>query len=405
MAIHYLLSSAKLQPAQRWRLASTLFDHWRSLVEGSSALVFVQLICAGRTGSAGFLGLAAGTVAVLTLRLVHRAWFRRRSPTDMLTGRRGPDDWARDFTLGAAGTALMWAATDATVILRFDDAALQLMVLVVQVGWTGGSAIRNAASPAVVYSQTIVTSVACIGALLLRQPSFVQVITPFFLLHITTNLNIIRFTGRQILTLMESEGRLTDGNEQLRRQSTTDGLTGIPNRRALDAQLATHWAHAARETADIALLMIDVDYFKLYNDRNGHLRGDDCLRAVASCLSGALVRNSDVVARYGGEEFVALLAGTTEDGARMVAERVRQAVLDANIPHPASPFGQVTVSIGVASMAPAKGDNPHALITLADQALYDAKAAGRNQVRGALERLDLGPWRALRSDPAERPPG
>jgi diguanylate cyclase (GGDEF)-like protein len=279
------------------------------------------------------------------------------------------------------------------------------MVLVVQVGWTGGSAIRNAASPAVVYSQTIVTSVACSAALLLRPPSFVQVITPFFLLHVTTNLNIIRFTGRQILTLMESEGQLTDGTEQLRRQSATDGLTGIANRRALDARLSTLWAHAARETADIALLMIDVDYFKLYNDRNGHLRGDDCLRAVASCLSGALARDTDMVARYGGEEFVALLAGTTEDGARIVAERVRNAVLDANIPHAASPFGQVTISIGVASMAPAKDDNPHALITLADQALYDAKAAGRNQVRGAIERLDLGACWTVRSDPAERPPG
>jgi diguanylate cyclase (GGDEF)-like protein len=405
LAIHYLLSSAKLEPAQLWRLASTLFDHWRSLVEGSAALVFVQLICAERTGWTGFLCLAAATVAVLTLRLVHRAWFRRRSPTDMLTGKRGPDAWAREFAVGAVGTALMWAATDATVILRFDDAALQLMVLVVQVGWTGGSAIRNAASPAVVYSQTIVTSVACIVALLLRQPSFVQVITPFFLLHIVTNLNIMRFTGRQIVTLMESEQRLENANDQLIRLSDTDGLTGIANRRALDAKLAALWARAIRERGDIALLMIDVDHFKLYNDRYGHLRGDDCLRSVARCVAGALARDADVVARYGGEEFATVLPGTTEYGARIVAERVRQAVLAANIAHSASPFGQVTVSIGVASMAPECGDGPHALITLADHALYEAKAAGRNQVRGAVEKPDLDPWRTLRTDPVERPPG
>jgi diguanylate cyclase (GGDEF)-like protein len=118
-------------------------------------------------------------------------------------------------------------------------------------------------------------------------------------------------------------------------------------------------------------------------------------------MADALDRESDLAARYGGEEFAALLPGTTEAGARTVAERIRAAVQAAAMPHEDSAFGHVTISLGVASMAPAKGDAPDALIALADGALYHAKQAGRNQVRGAAERLALGHWQMKPGHPGQ----
>jgi len=196
---------------------------------------------------------------------------------------------------------------------------------------------------------------------------------------------------------MESEKQLEDSNQKLLQLSATDGLTGIANRRELDSRLKSVWTLAIREASHVALLMIDVDHFKLYNDRYGHVAGDECLRAIASCLNVSLARGSDLAARYGGEEFAALLPGTTEAGARVVAERISRALMTAALPHDASSFGQVTVSIGVASIAPIAGSDQAVLITLADRALYEAKTEGRNQVRGATEGRLPGPAPAQRS--------
>jgi diguanylate cyclase (GGDEF)-like protein len=137
---------------------------------------------------------------------------------------------------------------------------------------------------------------------------------------------------------------------------------------------------AVRGGLDLSLVLIDVDHFKRYNDHYGHLAGDDCLRAVAGHVASIVLRDSDLPARYGGEEFVLLLPGSTAPGAAEVAERLRRAVHDANLPHAASPIGRVTISLGVASLAPGQYDLPAQLVTLADQALYQAKQAGRNQI-------------------------
>ncbi len=399
MRVPYLLTSPTLGPAQRWRLAASLYEQRLSILKGSGALFAVLVIAAGRTGAPVFAGLAAACVVVLALRLVHVAWFWRRTGAAPPGGGRtpegrSPEAWARDFTAGAAATALLWGATDLLVLLGFDDQPMQFMLCAVQGGWVGGSAIRNAASPAVVYCQILLTSLLTLLGLALRQPGFVQVLMPFIALQVVTCLSITRFGGRQLVTLLESEQRLAASNDRLLQLSATDGLTGIANRRTLDARLDAVWASAARETSDVALVLLDVDHFKRYNDRYGHLRGDECLCRIARCVADALARESDLAARYGGEEFAALLPGTTEAGARIVAERIRAAVLAAAMPHADSPHGLVTVSLGVASMAPARGDAPDALIALADGALYRAKQAGRNQLRGAAEERALGQWRA-----------
>jgi diguanylate cyclase (GGDEF)-like protein len=221
---------------------------------------------------------------------------------------------------------------------------------------------------------------------------FVQFAIPFVLLQLVATLGIARFLGAQITTLMMSEQRLAGANAQLVRLSAHDGLTGLANRRGFDAAMQVEWARAARDAADISVLLIDVDHFAAYNKIHGAPAGDDCLRRIAGHLADAVRRPTDLAARFGGAMFAAILPDTGEAGACEVAERVRRAVHDAALPHAASPLHFMTISIGVASMAPQPGSDGSILITLADRALADAKRAGRNQVRGASARLPLGSW-------------
>lgn len=161
--------------------------------------------------------------------------------------------------------------------------------------------------------------------------------------------------------------------------STQDGLTGIPNRRRFDEVFEKEFRRAQRENTSIGLVLVDIDYFKAYNDRYGHLAGDDCLRQVAQKLSASCKRPTDFSARYGGEEFVVVLPSTDAAGACNVSECMRKNIEKLGIPHDRSPHGSVTASLGVAVMEPQLGDEPHNLFSLADKRLYEAKAAGRNQ--------------------------
>lgn len=164
-----------------------------------------------------------------------------------------------------------------------------------------------------------------------------------------------------------------------------DHVTGLANRRTFDNKLTIEWQRAVREKASLSLLMIDVDQFKLYNDYYGHVAGDECLRKVADILAGAPLRTTDMVARYGGEEFAIVLPRALTLGAAAMAERVRQTICDACLAHLPYQAGIVTVSVGVATLNPAGGLNEKVLIERADLALYEAKNAGRNQVKVWVE--------------------
>ena len=174
--------------------------------------------------------------------------------------------------------------------------------------------------------------------------------------------------------------KLDTANQELKRLTSLDGLTGIANRRHLDTILLQEWQRAMRRGEEMAVLMCDIDFFKLFNDSYGHQNGDACLRRVAQTLTSSVERGGDLVARYGGEEFVAVLPGTSLSGAEKVAEQMRQAVRDLCIPHPSTPFGFVTISIGAASAVAMPETSPHDLVQAADKALYQAKFAGRNRV-------------------------
>ncbi|MDI9439768.1 MAG: diguanylate cyclase [Limnochordia bacterium] len=167
----------------------------------------------------------------------------------------------------------------------------------------------------------------------------------------------------------------------LKRDSRIDGLTRIPNRRRFDEAYVEERDRARRTKTPLAVLMIDLDRFKLYNDAYGHLQGDDVLRLVAQTLYHALHRPGDLVARWGGEEFVVLLPQTDLEGAVTVAERLRKAVWELEIPHESSPVAKVlTVSIGVAASKAGQPWSYDMLLQWADEAVYRAKAEGRNKV-------------------------
>jgi diguanylate cyclase (GGDEF)-like protein len=158
-----------------------------------------------------------------------------------------------------------------------------------------------------------------------------------------------------------------------------DGLTGLPNRRQFDQTIVTGWRGAARERQPISLMMIDVDFFKAYNDHYGHLRGDDCLRQIAETLQGLARRPSDRVARFGGEEFAIILPGTAASGPAELADLLHGKLRMLAIPHEGSPFGHVTVSIGIATVTPEPGSTYDDMLELADSRLYRAKRRGRNR--------------------------
>jgi diguanylate cyclase (GGDEF)-like protein len=160
-----------------------------------------------------------------------------------------------------------------------------------------------------------------------------------------------------------------------------DGLTCIPNRRRFDETLQQEWSRCSRTSQPIALIMVDIDFFKAYNDTYGHVAGDECLKMVAQTLHCALRRPGDLAARYGGEEFVVLLPETHLDGAIRVAELLRQEIAELAMPHPRSTAAdQLTVSMGVAGTMPSPGTLPGALVTAADKALYEAKKSGKNRI-------------------------
>jgi diguanylate cyclase (GGDEF)-like protein/PAS domain S-box-containing protein len=181
--------------------------------------------------------------------------------------------------------------------------------------------------------------------------------------------------------LAEANKTLEAANRILQALAQQDGLTGLSNRRRFDELLQDEFGRALRQTLPLSVLLLDADRFKAYNDHCGHLAGDECLRQISGVIESILRRPGDHAARYGGEEFVVLLPATGQDGALAVAEQLRQAVSALAIEHPASPERIVTVSIGVSTLAPlSTTDQPDQLIAAADQALYQAKAEGRNRV-------------------------
>jgi diguanylate cyclase (GGDEF)-like protein len=184
-----------------------------------------------------------------------------------------------------------------------------------------------------------------------------------------------------LMLQLESELRRRQAAETaLEELATTDELTGLANRRKFDDALAFEWRRAERENTPFSLLMLDADLFKSYNDTYGHQAGDEVLRRIAECIRAGVKRPADLAARYGGEEFAVLLPATDHSGAFHIAEAIRTQIFSMGLPHEKSLYGVVTASVGVACMYPRQTEDPAKLVRAADEALYLAKASGRNRV-------------------------
>ncbi|MFW9081263.1 sensor domain-containing diguanylate cyclase [Pseudomonas sp. P2757] len=192
------------------------------------------------------------------------------------------------------------------------------------------------------------------------------------------------------------EKNLRKAQRALELIATHDSLTGLANRRLFERSLDIEFARGARQSSPVSLIMLDIDFFKRYNDAYGHVAGDHCLTQVAQVVKGCCQRKSDLAVRYGGEEFAVLLPDTDINGALAIAGQIRRSVMDKHITHSGSPTGYLTVSLGCYSFIPRGNDSIEAFIQRADAALYQAKNAGRN--RAAVLSVDGGIVELMRSD-------
>jgi diguanylate cyclase (GGDEF)-like protein len=229
------------------------------------------------------------------------------------------------------------------------------------------------------YNESLTLEVIQACILLLMASIFVALIACY-----TNERNArLNFHYREMLKLQNES--LQESNVLLKNLATNDGLTGIANRRSFDEHLLKEWQRAERSKNDLAILLLDVDYFKAYNDSYGHQKGDVCLQEIAKTLDAMVGRVGDFVARYGGEEFVMILPNAKMPQAKEFADKVRASIESLKIPHEKSSVSEfVTISIGVASVIPGKDEfsNSEILLREADRALYQAKYDGRNCVVG-----------------------
>jgi diguanylate cyclase (GGDEF)-like protein len=199
------------------------------------------------------------------------------------------------------------------------------------------------------------------------------------------------------LSVRINQAQLETQSARLENIASTDSLTGVPNRRAFNEHFSSEWRRAIRRGSMLALVLLDVDFFKPFNDTYGHVAGDAALQQVANTLSACLGRSIDFFARYGGEEFVAVLPDTNLTGALTIAERMREAVYELGIAHSGSVLQRLTISIGVACLIPARGTSSESLVKAADTALYQAKRGGRNRVAAENYRSDAPPAYATKA--------
>ena len=385
-----LLLSGPAQSLERQQaLVAALFRQPRSLMVSTVGSLVAACVCYERTGNSAFIWWAVACVAVLAFRMSVAHAFH----SDPVGFR--PHAWAALFLTGAVATAAIVGFGVSMTILWCRDLVAQLYMAANIISFTGGAAVRNNASPLAARSQTVIAlggpGLACLVS---REP-YLEVFALLILLHLIAQFEIITSLGRQTASLLAAEEKqaasnfrliqaceqLKSANARLTQLSSTDGLTGLSNRRTFDAALQAAWILACRDFRPLALLIIDADHFKRFNDQHGHLAGDGALRVIANSISDALPRPDDCCARFGGEEFAVLLSEVDFPGALFVAETIRVAVSAAAIQGLSDE--RVTVSIGVASLLPQPEQDSSTLIVLADEALYAAKRNGRNRVEGA----------------------
>ena len=297
--------------------------------------------------------------------------------------------WHRLFSTSVVLIALAWGLAFGYLMTRVG-AEYQLF-LALLLACLGGGSVAALAPRSTLLAWNLALSLLPSVLWLLFQGTQLGMAAGFVLIALAAELWFGgRDLGQQILQSLHLRfenqtlvDELQRANVHLKEQSHTDSLTGVYNRRFFDEALHNEWARMFRQASALGLVLLDVDHFKAYNDRLGHQAGDDALRAVARAIREVVNRPADVVARFGGEEFVVLLPETDREGARTVAERIRDALKGLALHHPDAADGTLTVSMGVSSRHPAEGGDPEQLLVRADRAMYKAKDRGRDRIESA----------------------
>lgn len=305
------------------------------------------------------------------------------------------------FLIGSSLTAAVWGSSFLLFNNYVDQTYRLLMIWIISATAMGGNMSLAASKRAqyifitLVFTPTIFTNLfsnnefdITLGILCILFYGVLLMLGSNFSKSVNESLQL-RFKNEELLSSLQQQNKhlevanneLIKTKEILTEQTLSDPLTGIANRRNFDNTLAREWNRCQRRQYPISCILIDVDYFKAYNDIYGHQKGDELLRQLSAIFSNLATRADDLVARYGGEEFVFILSNAAHDDGVVLAERIRQEVEKAKIPHSGNKVSEVlTVSAGVATMTPNNHDDCYALVHKADEQLYLAKNGGRNQV-------------------------
>lgn len=321
-----------------------------------------------------------GSSATLLWRTLHLYWRRYHRSASRLR-------LEYEYFIGSTCSAIMWAM-GLLFFMSYSPEIQRMLLVLLSCLYMAACSVLLLNSVRCFYGAIIPVSAALCLELLAREGAINQII----ILVVLFSLLFSELTRRQLLRWQiaglynrflsaDMAKQLRKRTESLRVASQQDGLTAIANRGKFDEQLELQWRRCSRAAAPLALILLDVDYFKQFNDRYGHQAGDDCLRQLALVLRNVLRRDDDLAARYGGEEFVLLLPFTDVMGAKTVAEAVSQQLQDLTIPHQQSMVAErVTCSLGCACLIPQPDIASSELIEMADVALYRAKKNGRNRI-------------------------
>ena len=340
----------------------------------------------GAISNAFVLGWASFLVFIGLSRWVMKIQYQRH------WRRRSPGFWRGLFAVSSMSLGVIWCVWSLYVGSAIGFDGVGLSILVITVAGLASGAVASTSSSLVSYGlfAAPILLPMSVWLLLLDQTEVRGIgvlMVVFFIITLRQVLRINSVLKQSItngLELEESKEQTELLAKELYKQSTIDVLTSVTNRRGFNEALSSEWQRAKRSQMPLTLLMIDVDCFKPFNDNLGHPAGDECLQRIAAALRSVVKRAGETIARYGGEEFAVLLPNTTLQEGVEVAEKIRTCVFDLNIAHPASDVADwVTVSSGVHCVYPGEDEDSQVLIEVADQALYEAKAAGRNCIRQA----------------------
>jgi diguanylate cyclase (GGDEF)-like protein len=389
-----LKRGAELSEGVQAALVGMLYGQMATLVAGTGALFVAAALCWLWTGEMWFVIWASLMLVALGGRVALELAYSRQ----LASGRRGmaipAHGWRDAFIAGAWSTGFLWGGAALTICWH-EAPPVQILMIAVAMVVMMGAAARNASCPMAARGQTAFGLAPLFVACILMHDPYYRALSAFVVFGLLVALKLIHeLYDRAVRFLIMNEenvalvrevrqanAELAAVNSRLEQAAATDSLTAIANRRRFDSALAEEVRRAQRERSDLALLLLDIDSFKSFNDTYGHQAGDRCLQRVAATLAAEFRRPGDLVARYGGEEFAVILPQTDCGSASALAESVRRAVEGLAEHSAASPAGVVSVSIGVASFVPDRYRRPEDFIRSADEALYAAKDAGRNCVR------------------------